>query len=195
MQVKVFCAHDEMVPLSKIKPNPRNPNQHPQRQIELLARIITEQGWRAPITVSTRSGLVVRGHGRLMAAQHAKLKQAPVDYQDYDSDASELADLIADNQIAELSEIDDALLREMISDIEGAEFDVSLTGFDEAVEEMEAGDGDEEAAHAEPLRQRTFGMVWALIGIPVDEWANVAEDVQRLGNVQGAFCETVVKDE
>ena len=56
---QIYCAYDELVELAGIKPNPRNPNQHPDSQIELLAKIIggddeqEGQGWRAPITVST----------------------------------------------------------------------------------------------------------------------------------------------
>ena len=87
---EVYCAHDEMVPTGRLKPNPRNPNTHPDEQVRLLAKIITENGWRAPITVSTRSGYVVRGHGRLMAAIYAGLDECPVDYQGYDSDEQEL---------------------------------------------------------------------------------------------------------
>ena len=81
--VPVFCAHDAIVPLKDLRPNPKNPNQHPPEQIKLLASIIRATGWRAPITVSKRSGLVTKGHGRLMAAQLDDLTDAPVDYQDY----------------------------------------------------------------------------------------------------------------
>lgn len=81
--VPVYCAFDEIVEANKIVPNPKNPNQHPPDQIELLAKIIKAQGWRAPVTVSTLSGMVVRGHGRLMAAIHAGLSHVPVDFQDY----------------------------------------------------------------------------------------------------------------
>ena len=98
--VPVFCAHDAIVPLKEIQPNPKNPNQHPPEQIKLLASIIRATGWRAPITVSKRSGLVTKGHGRLMAAELEDLTEAPVDYQDYASEAEELADLTADNRIA-----------------------------------------------------------------------------------------------
>lgn len=101
--VPVFCAHDAIVPLKDLRPNPKNPNQHPPEQIKLLASIIRATGWRAPITVSKRSGLVTKGHGRLMAAQLDDLTDAPVDYQDYASEAEELADLTADNRIAELA--------------------------------------------------------------------------------------------
>jgi hypothetical protein len=52
--IPVCCAYDELVPLGRLVGNPRNPNTHPKTQIELLAKIIAAQGWRAPITVSTR---------------------------------------------------------------------------------------------------------------------------------------------
>lgn len=114
---KIECAFDKIVPISELKPNPRNPNQHPKKQIKMLAQIISQSGWRAPITVSTRSGFIVRGHGRLLAAQELGLDSAPVDYQDYESDAAELADLIADNKIQELSALDDSILAPLLLEI------------------------------------------------------------------------------
>ena len=33
--VPVFCAHDAIVPLKDLRPNPKNPNQHPPEQIKL----------------------------------------------------------------------------------------------------------------------------------------------------------------
>ena len=127
--IPVFCAFDKIVPVGEVKPNPKNPNQHPEEQIELLAKIIRAQGWRAPVTVSTLSGLVVRGHGRLMAAIHAGLSHVPVDYQHYDSEEAETADLIADNRIAELAEIDNKMLAELFGGFDAEAIDVSLTGY------------------------------------------------------------------
>ena len=43
----VHCAHDLIVPLADLAPNPRNPNRHPAKQVDLLAKIIAAQGWRA----------------------------------------------------------------------------------------------------------------------------------------------------
>ena len=77
----VYCAHSQMVEIEKVIPNPRNPNKHSEKQIALLSKIIAAQGWRAPITVSTRSGFIVRGHGRLLAARKLGLAEVPVDYQ------------------------------------------------------------------------------------------------------------------
>lgn len=141
---EVFCAYDAMVPIDDIKPNPRNPNKHPESQIELLAKIITANGWRAPITVSTRSGYVVRGHGRLMAAKRAGLTECPVDFQDYESDEQEMQDLLADNRIAELAEIDQGMLDSMLDELDDMGADLELAGFlDEEDEGLEIEDEPE----------------------------------------------------
>lgn len=147
--IPVFCAFDRLADPRDLIGNPRNPNRHPQEQIELLAHIIQSQGWRAPITVSNRSGFVVRGHGRLAAALSFGAKEVPVDYQNYASDAEEWADLIADNRLAELSEIDNTKIADLIADLDAGGGPVILTGYDE--KEIEnilvaiTGEGDAEA--------------------------------------------------
>ena len=129
--MKIRCKFTKKVPIGEVIPNPRNPNTHPEGQIELLAKIIEFQGWRAPIVVSKTSGFVVRGHGRLLAAQRLKLKTVPVDVQEYDNEAQEWADLIADNRIAELAEMDRASLKDLIEELDTGEIDLDLTGFDQ----------------------------------------------------------------
>ena len=129
--VPVFCAHDAIVPLKDLRPNPKNPNQHPPEQIKLLASIIRATGWRGPITVSKRSGYIVKGHGRMMAAELGDMAEAPVDYQDYASEAEELADLTADNRIAELATTDNKLLAEVFADIDTGEIPFMLSGYTE----------------------------------------------------------------
>lgn len=127
----IHCAHDKVWPLKKFKPNPRNPNTHPAGQLKLLAKIITTQGWRSPITVSKLSGFIVKGHGRLEAAKIAGLTHAPVDLQDYATPEAEMADLIADNRLAELAEMDNPHLKALIDELKAAGTDLDLTGFDE----------------------------------------------------------------
>ena len=125
----VYCAHSQMVEIEKVIPNPRNPNKHSEKQIALLAKIIAAQGWRAPITVSTRSGFIVRGHGRLLAARKLGLAEVPVDYQAYETEAAEWADLIADNRLSELSETDDLLLKDLLQELGTGELDLELTAY------------------------------------------------------------------
>ena len=129
--VPVFCAHDAIVDVAKLVPNPKNPNQHPDSQIQLLGRIIRQTGWRQPITVSKRSGFIVKGHGRLSAALLEGMKEAPVDYQNYTNDAEEYADLVADNRIAELAETDNRLLADIFAEIDTGEIPMELTGYTE----------------------------------------------------------------
>jgi len=130
-EIPVHCAHTEMVPMEKLVPNPRNPNKHPDKQIQMLAKIIMVQGWRAPITVSRQSGFIVRGHGRYAAGQLAGCPEAPVDYQDYQSEAEEWADLIADNRIAELAQMDTLVLKDLLLEIDTGAIDMNITGFDD----------------------------------------------------------------
>jgi DNA modification methylase len=127
--MKHLCAHTALVELHKLQPNPLNPNKHPDRQIELLAKIIDYQGQRAPIVVSKRSGFITKGHGRLMALRKLGWETAACDYQDYDSEAQEYADLIADNKIAELAQHDDAQMIEDLKDIDLDDFE--LLGMDD----------------------------------------------------------------
>lgn len=129
--VPVFCAHDAIVDVAKLAPNPKNPNQHPDSQIQLLGRIIRQTGWRQPITVSKRSGFIVKGHGRLSAALLEGMKEAPVDYQNYTTEAEEYADLVADNRIAELAETDNRLLADIFAEIDTGEIPMELTGYTE----------------------------------------------------------------
>lgn len=128
---QVYCAYDEIIKLDQLRPNPQNPNKHPQEQVRLLANILRWQGWRAPITVSRRSGFIVRGHARRLAGYEAGGEYAPVEYQDYESDAAETTDLIADNRIAELAVLDEDAIAALIKEFEYAagDIDPELTGF------------------------------------------------------------------
>lgn len=128
--IPVFCAYDEIIPTANAKPHPMNPNKHPDRQINMLAEIIRRQGWRAPITISNRSGYIVRGHGRLMAAQLLGADSVPVDFQNYESEAAEKADMIADNRISEFSDLDDDTIAELLAEINDSDLDAELTGYD-----------------------------------------------------------------
>lgn len=127
---QVFCSHTEMRDPQTLVEHPRNYNTHPAEQIRLLAKIIKHQGWRNPITVSARSGYVVKGHGRLAAAKLLECESVPVDVQEYKDEASEYADMIADNRIAELAEADEDALKTLLTDNVFDGFDIELTGFE-----------------------------------------------------------------
>lgn len=135
----IHCACAELAQIDGLKPNPKNCNQHPPSQIDLLAKNIAALGWRHPVIISKRSGLVVAGHARIEAARKLGLSVVPVDYQDFASEAEEQAYLIADNRIAELADIDNAALKELLAKLEAEGVDMDLTGFDaEALKQLSA---------------------------------------------------------
>ena len=145
--IEVYCAHDKIVDTDALVGNPRNPNKHPKEQIAALAKIIKRQGWRHPIVVSNRSGFVVKGHGRLLAAKELGAKQVPVDYQDYESEASEYADLMADNKIHEFSELDLKMSADILQDIkDSGDIELEMSAFtEEALNELLAKNQEGEA--------------------------------------------------
>jgi hypothetical protein len=150
--MNIQCAHDAVVSIKDLKPNPKNPNKHTPEQIKLLAKIMKHQGVRNPIVVSNRSGLMTKGHGRLEAALTNKWTELPVDYQDYASEEDEYADMVADNEIARLAKSD---LGQVLKDVLefGPDFDLDLLGIPDfkLPEDFEPGcDEDEVPEHVEP---------------------------------------------
>ena len=143
-KIEIHCSHTEMRDPATLVEHPRNYNTHPSEQIRLLAKIIQHQGWRNPITVSKRSGFVIKGHGRLAAAVLLKADKVPIDIQEYKDEASEVADMIADNRIAELSEADNDSLKSLLTDAVFEGYDKELTGFDSNVLSAMLGMSDKE---------------------------------------------------
>lgn len=146
--VPVFCSFDALVPLKELRPNPGNPNHHSTDQIHRLASIMRSTGWRNNITVSKLSGMIVKGHGRLLAALYGGFIEAPVEYQEYESEAEEWADLVADNRLAELSTLNTGELLDMINEIDQGVVPVEMTGYTpediEAIIAAMGGEGDAE---------------------------------------------------
>lgn len=113
-EMKVRCAHTKLVELTALVPHPLNPNEHTDQQIDMLAGIMRFQGVRNAITISKRSGFITKGHGRLLAAKLNGWTHFPVDEQEYENEAMEYADLVADNAIAELSTLNITKIRQEI---------------------------------------------------------------------------------
>lgn len=157
---KINCAYDELVDLEKIIPNPKNNNKHPKEQIERLAKIIDFQGQRSPIVISNRSGFVVKGHGRLEAIKLLGWKQAAVDYQDYESEAQEYADMTADNQIATWAEFDTQMVLDELPELD---IDTDMLGMLE-IPQIEAEESEvvEDEVPEEVETRCKRGDIWKL---------------------------------
>jgi len=118
------------IPISKLKFADYNPRQHPDKAIERLVKSIEKYGWTNPVLVQKGSHIIIAGHARVRAAQKLGIKKVPVIYLDFD-DVTTKAYAIADNRLAELTEWDYPLLKNLVVDIDDGAFDLELTGFDE----------------------------------------------------------------
>lgn len=128
--IEVWCAYDKLVKVEELIPHQKNPNTHPQNQIKILAQNIRYHGWRHPIVVSKLSGYIVAGHGRLEAAKELGVSIVPVEYQNFASEDNELAVLVGDNRLAELSSLDLNGLQDIIDGFKASDFDTILAGFE-----------------------------------------------------------------
>ncbi len=116
----------KIVDVDSIKENPNNRNIHPEDQIALLAEIIKTEGFRVPVIISNRTGLLVAGHGRMQAAKMIGLQKVPAIFEDFDSEEQEFRVGISDNSIASWATLD---LSNIHKDLENLEsFDVDLLG-------------------------------------------------------------------
>lgn len=152
--MKIHCLYDKLVSLKNLTPHPKNRNSHSKDQVERLAQILDYQGWRYPIKVSKKSGFITSGHGRLEAAKLKKWKEVPVNFQDYESDEQEYADVQSDNAIASWAELDLSGINSDLGELE-PNFDINLLGIKDFVlepaDKLEPGcDEDEVPEKVEP---------------------------------------------
>ncbi len=144
--IKIHCAHDEMVLVEDLKPNPKNRNHHPEDQIIEMMEIIKGNGMRRQIIVSKRSGFMTAGHCRLEACRRLGMKRVPVNYQPYKSAWHEYADMTADNRLAARAELDLNLVLSDLPDF-GKDVDLRLAGLDDTEKTVNTvNKGDENSA-------------------------------------------------
>ncbi len=130
-----------MLPVRELRPFEKNARTHSDAQIEQVARSITEFGFTNPVLVDA-AGTIVAGHARVRAAERLGIEQVPTICLDYLTPAQVRAYVLADNAIALNAGWDEALLREELVALEAMDFDVSLTGFDEAEIDRILADAD-----------------------------------------------------
>ena len=130
----------EQWPTAKLLPYARNARTHSEEQVAQIAASIAEFGFTNPILAGS-DGIIVAGHGRLAAAQKLGLERVPVVVLDHLTPTQRRALVIADNRIAENAGWDEAMLQVELADLQGDDFDLSLTGFDaDALADLLAGE-------------------------------------------------------
>ena len=120
----------KMVSTSKLIPYVNNARTHSQEQVNKLRGSLREFGFINPVIIDSDFN-VIAGHGRLMAAKEEGIEEVPCVLVDYLTEAQKKAYILADNRYAQDAGWDEELLRLEIEALEGMDFDVSLTGFNE----------------------------------------------------------------
>lgn len=115
--------------IEKLVPYEKNAKKHEDASVEKLARSIKEFGWDQPIVVDA-DGVIIKGHGRRLAAIKLGMKKVPVIVRDDLTKEQADALRLSDNQVVS-TDYDMSLIQEELRRL--AEFDIDLEaiGFDE----------------------------------------------------------------
>lgn len=120
-----------LVDIDKLIQYVNNARTHSKEQINKLRASIREFGFINPVIID-RDYNVIAGHGRIMASKEEGIDKVPCVFVDYLTDAQKKAYILADNRMALDADWDEELLKVEIESLQGADFDLNLTGFDEA---------------------------------------------------------------
>lgn len=132
----------QLVPIEKLVPYVNNARTHSPEQVNKLRSSLREFGFINPVIIDRDYG-VIAGHGRILAAKEEGITEVPCVFVDYLTEAQKKAYILADNRMAMDAGWDEELLRIEIESLQGVDFDVSLTGFEEQeIADLFAGDED-----------------------------------------------------
>ncbi len=144
-----FSANIERWSLGRLIPHARNARTHSEEQVAQIAGSIAEFGFVNPVLVGA-DGVVVAGHGRVMAARKLGLPEVPVIVLSHLKPTQRRALMIADNQMATNAGWNDEMLAAELAALKEEAFDLDLLGFGDAeldrllVNQLEpAADADE----------------------------------------------------
>ncbi|MCI2651731.1 site-specific DNA-methyltransferase [Listeria monocytogenes] len=134
--------HFEKVDIEKLVPYARNSRTHSKEQVLQLRASLREFGFLNPCLID-KDFNVIAGHGRIMAAKEEGIKEVPCIFIEHLTEAQKRAYIIADNKLAMNAGWDDEMLSIELSDLQGADFDLDLLGFDAAeIDQLLNGDAE-----------------------------------------------------
>lgn len=149
-----------------LKPDARNARTHSKRQVEQIAASIQEFGFSNPVLVD-EGGVLIAGHGRLLAAKAIGLPEVPTIELVGLSDAQKRALRIADNKIALGAGWDLDLLKLELTELSSLDLglDLTVTGFSTGELDLilQGSDPEDEVIPPAPAEPRTRpGDIWIL---------------------------------
>ena len=148
----------EFRPIASLIPYANNSRTHSDAQVAQIAASMKEWGWTNPVLVDGE-GMIIAGHGRVLAARQLGIDSIPVLVANDWSDAQKRAYVLADNQLALNAGWNAELLGIELKGLDAEGFDLELLGFPDLAELMglEATAGSSEGGGAGSLAAR-FGV-------------------------------------
>lgn len=185
------------LPIDELHPDPANARTHTDANIETLKTSLSQFGQRKPIVVQ-RDGLLIRaGNGLWHAAKALGWSHiAAVVVDEGSTDATAFA--IMDNRSAETSEWNDEVLAQQLLSLQEDNYNLEFTGFSEPeidvlckeIEEIAKGTKLNRIDVSKPPPQ----MAWVLVGIQIVRYGEIAEQIEKLTEVDGVIVKTTVND-
>lgn len=154
----------KIVPTSDLIPYALNSKKHEPAQVAKICESIKQFGWDQPIVVD-KNMVIIKGHGRRLAAIKLGLESVPVLIRDDLTDDQAKAARLADNRVA-ISDIDTEMLRaelaELNYDLKGIfddkELDFSMADLGEMqedafIDDIDGAVNEQEAATKERIKE------------------------------------------
>src|SRR5574344_695452 len=159
--------------ISEIHPYEKNPRFN-DGAVDAVAASIKEFGFKNPIIVD-KDKVIIAGHTRMLAAKKLGLEEVPVVVASDLTPEQVQAFRIADNKTGEIAEWNYDLLPLEIKELQEANFDLSLLGFDtEELDRLLNGNADDTVSDGETEPD-------AVPDVP-EETASKRGEVYRLGD-------------
>ena len=114
--------------VSDLLPYARNARTHSDAQVSQLAASIKEFGFNNPVAIDA-DGMILCGHGRVMAAQKLHMAEVPTVCLSHLSETQVKAYILADNKLALNAGWDNDMLKVELEELKDSDFDLNLTGF------------------------------------------------------------------
>lgn len=169
----------QMFPVANIKEYEKNTKLHTDEQVESLSKMISEFGFDVPIVLD-KDHVIIKGHGRTLAAKKLGLNTVPVIIRDDLTDDQVKAARISDNRVAigdmdidnlkdelatlnldmlQMTGFDERELSKLINELDDINEDVFVTDLDEAINDQnEENESNIENADSEDVSlNKAFG--------------------------------------
>lgn len=128
--LKLIGGEAKLTAISSLNFDPNNPNHHPDKNIEVIKSSLEQFGQDQVIVVMKQGMIVRKGNGRLQAAKELGWTHIAAIVID-ESEIESIARGLADNRSSELSQWNDEILANVMSQLVDEEYDPTSIGWDE----------------------------------------------------------------